>query len=298
MAEREGSNLKAVARVGTSDEYLDFTLYEKLAKRVEENPSFAETLRQLSATEKKHYEFWKKYIPDEKLEFSRIKLYLVLLFHTIFGLTFAVRYLERHESGTIRLYRSVENVIPDEDRNAFEEIIRDEEEHEKEFQDSVQSSSINYISFVVLGLADALVEITGIHAGSLGIYDSTEIAGLAGVIAGGAASLAMASAAYAQAKQGFRGSAKLSAIYTGISYFVTAVFLATPYFLTKVMLNALSVSLFFAVIILALATYYSSVISFKPFTRDFVEILLIMFGVTAALYLFGSFIRGITGITV
>ncbi|MDV3278088.1 MAG: VIT1/CCC1 family protein [Nitrososphaerales archaeon] len=298
MADPKEPLLTTVAKVGISDEFADFTLYDRLAKRVANNSSFAEVLRELSATEKRHYEFWKKYIPEEKPKFSRAKLYLVLLFQTIFGLTFAVRYLERHESTVIKQYKSVADIIPAEDKEAFREIIREEEQHEKEFRGRVESSSIRYISFVVLGLADALVEITGIHAGSLGIYNSTVIAGLAGVIAGGAASLAMASAAFAQAKQGFQGSARLSAVYTGISYFVTAVILAAPYFLTRVMLNALSASLFFAVVILALATYYSSVISYKPFTRDFVEILLIMFGVTAALYFFGYFIRDLTGITI
>lgn len=298
MTENDPPDLKSVARIGISDEYADFLLYDKLSNRVRANQSFAGALRELSTTEKRHYEFWMRYVPGEKPKFSRVKLYLVLLFHRIFGITFAVRYLERHESVVIKQYKSVSEIIPAEDRETFNQIISDEEKHEKDFRDRVQSSAVNYISFVVLGLADALVEITGIHAGSLGIYNSTEIAGLAGIIAGGAASLAMASAAYAQAKQGFQGSAKLSAIYTGISYFVTAVALATPYFVTRIMLNALSVSLFFAVIILALATYYSSVISFKPFRRDFVEILLIMFGVTLALYLFGTFIRDLTGITI
>jgi VIT1/CCC1 family predicted Fe2+/Mn2+ transporter len=149
---------------------------------------------------------------------------------------------------------------------------------------------------VVLGLADALVEISGIHAGSLGIYNKTELAGLAGVVAGGAASLAMASAAYAQAKQGFHGSAKLSAVYTGVSYFVSAVLLATPYFLTRSMVYALSASLVLAVVMLAITTYYSTVIAIKPFTKDFLEILVILLGATVALYLFGFVVRIETGI--
>ncbi len=290
--------LETVAKMGISDEYADFTLYDRLARRSANNSSFAEVLRQLSATERRHYEFWKKYVPDAEPKFSKAKLYLVLFFRTVFGLTFAVRYLERHESIVLKQYRSVEGVIPQVDKTAFQEILADEEQHEREFRGRVESSSIRYISFVVLGLADALVEITGIHAGSLGIYNSTEIAGLAGIIAGGAASLAMASAAFAQAKQGFQGSARLSAVYTGVSYFVTAVILAAPYFLTKSLADALSASLFLAVVILALATYYSSVISYKPFRKDFFEILLIMFGVTTALYFFGYFIRDLTGITV
>lgn len=298
MADPNEALLKRVARMGISDEYADYVLYDRLSMRVGKKTSFAEALSQLSATEKRHYEFWKRFLPREEAKFSKGKLYLMLLLQRIFGITFAVRYLERHESSVIKEYKSVASLIPAGDREAFDEMLRDEEQHENEFSNRVESSSVRYISFVVLGLADALVEITGIHAGSLGIYNVTEIAGLAGIIAGGAASLAMASAAFAQAKQGFQGSARLSAVYTGVSYFITAVILAAPYFLTRVMVNALSSSLALAVVILALATYYSSVVAGKPFTRDFVEILLIMFGVTVVLYLFGSFIRIETGITI
>ena len=101
-------------------------------------------------------------------------------------------------------------------------MIEDEKGHETAFADVVAGSYVIYISFIVLGLADALVEIAGIHAGSLGIYKSTELTGLAGIVAGAAASLAMASAAFAQAKQGFEGSPGLAAAYTGGSYFVAA----------------------------------------------------------------------------
>ena len=223
---------------------------------------------------------------------------LFLFLRRVLGLTFASRFLDRHESSVVKEYRALAGLIPESDKAAFEEMVADEQEHEMEFAKKIESAAIRYISFVVLGLADALVEITGIHAGSLGIYEKTEIAGLAGVIAGAAASLAMASAAYAQAKQGFQGSAKLSALYTGVSYFITAIFLAAPYFVTPVMIYALASSTFLAVVILALISYYSTVISGKPFARDFLEILLIMFGVTVALYLFGSFVRIETGIKV
>ena len=298
MADPEKSQLARVARLGMEDEYLDFTLYDRLSKGVKGNSSFAEALHHLSVTEKRHFEFWKRFLPEGEPRYSKAKLFLVLFFYRVFGITFAIRYLERHEAKTIQEYKSVQSLVPAEDRVAFDEVIKDEEEHEKQFSKRVESSSVRYISFIVLGLADALVEISGIHAGSLGIYEVTEYAGLAGIIAGGAASLAMASAAFAQAKQGFQGSARLSAVYTGVSYFVTAILLAAPYFLTHVMVDALGASLVLAVIILAMATYYSSVISGKPFMREFAEILAILFGATAALFLFGSFIRSAVGITI
>jgi VIT1/CCC1 family predicted Fe2+/Mn2+ transporter len=273
-----------------SDEFSDFTLYERLSRTVSPDSPFNGVLKELSATERKHYEFWKRYVPDEKPRLAKLKLYWILFLRRFFGLTFATRYLDRHEANVVKEYHGLAQLIPDDDRHAYDEMVEDEIEHEKAFAKKVESSAVRYISFVVLGLADALVEISGIHAGWLGLFQKTEIAGLAGVIAGGAASLAMASAAFAQAKQGFTGSARLSAIYTGISYFVTAIILATPYFLTPNMILALGTSLTLAVTILAITTWYSIVIQQKPFMKDFVEILTILFATTIVVFVLGSFV--------
>ena len=273
-----------------SDEWSDFTLYDRLAKTVAADSPFAGVLKTLSTTEHGHYEFWKKYVPDEQPKLAKLKLYWILFLRRFFGLTFATRYLDRHEASVVVEYRGLAQLIPDSDRAAFDAMVADEKEHERAFAMKVESSAVRYISFVVLGLADALVEISGIHAGWLGLFDKTEIAGLAGVIAGGAASLAMASAAFAQAKQGFQGSARLSAVYTGVSYFVTAVILATPYFLTANMLLALFTSLSLAVVLLAISTWYSIVIQQKFFLRDFVEILAILFATTVVVFALGAFV--------
>jgi vacuolar iron transporter family protein len=282
-----GSTLQKVARVRMSDEWSDYTLYERLSKTVGTSSPFSEVLKTLSATEHGHYEFWRKYVPGEQPKLAKLKLYWILFLRRFFGLTFATRYLDRHEANVVVEYAGLAPLIPESDRADFEAMVADEKEHERAFAMKVESSAVAYISFVVLGLADALVEISGIHAGWLGLFEKTEIAGIAGIIAGGAASLAMASAAFAQAKQGFKGSARLSAGYTGVSYFITAVLLATPYFLTSNMVLALGSSLAVAVIILAVTTWYSTVVSEKAFFRDFVEILLILFATTLVVFTLG-----------
>ncbi len=291
--------LEELAREGCEDELTDYTVYSRLSKsRIEKNQEFRKILTQLAETEHRHYEFWIKYIPGAKIRVSRFRVYVTILVRILFGTTFASKFLERNESAVIKRYRAAEEFIPDGDRPEFERMLQDEVSHEKEFEHKTEGSAIKYISFVVLGLADAVVEIAGIHAGSLGIYNSTRLAGFAGVIAGAAASIAMASAAYAQAKQGFQGSASKSATYTGVSYFATALILATPYFVTEKMTYALSVSLTFAVALIAFISFYSSVISDKPFTRDFLEMTSIMFGATAALYVLGTIIHAFVGIPV
>jgi VIT1/CCC1 family predicted Fe2+/Mn2+ transporter len=291
--------LEKVALESSRDEITDHAVYKRLARlSIENNADFRHVLESLSDMERRHYEFWKKYIPGADIKANTLTVYLTVLLRILLGTTFASKYLERNESSVIAKYKSVASLIPESDRTAFEAMLQDEIAHEKEFEQKTQSGAVKYISFVILGLADAIVEIAGIHAGSLGIYDSTRLAGLAGVVAGAAASIAMASAAYAQAKQGFEGSASVSAAYTGVSYFVAALILASPYFVTDQMVLALGTSLTFAIILIAFVSFYSSVISEKPFTRDFLEMTGIMLGATVALYILGTVIHLLFHITI
>lgn len=292
-------SLAELAYVSAKDELNEYAIYDKLSRlHVAYQPEFDKTLERLAAMEYKHYEFWKKFCPGRKVSISKAKVYLMILVRLLLGVTFAFKLLERTETNVIEQYKSAAHLVPAEDQPMLQEIIADEQEHEQQFADQFNEPHIKYISFIVLGLADALVEIAGIHAGSLGIYDSTKLAGLAGIIAGAAASIAMASAAYAQAKTGFKGSASLSAVYTGVSYFLTAVVLATPYFLTGIMLDALITSVLAGVVLIAITSFYGSVISGSNFRRDFAEVTSIMIGATVALYLLGTMIRYFTGLKV
>ena len=150
------------------------------------NHKFNEVFSELANTEKQHYDFWKKYSPKKEPSTSRWGARLIIFMSLLFGTTFAIKFLEKHETKTIEKYKSVAHLIPEEDKSFFEGMIVSEEEHEHNFRNDIQSSYVKYISFVILGLADAIVEISGIHAGSLGIYDSTRLTGFAGIIAGAA----------------------------------------------------------------------------------------------------------------
>jgi len=291
------SELERVATLSTKDELTDHLVYQRLAGAYKtKKPEFSKALDRLAAAENKHYQFWSRYT-KEPAKSPGFKVSLVLLLRLLLGTTFAVRYLEKDEKKVIAMYISVAESIPEGDRAAFQEMLDDEIEHENLLANQLEGSAVRYISFIILGLADAIVEISGIHAGSLGIYKSTEITGLAGIVAGAAASIAMASAAFAQAKQGFKGKPSLSALFTGLSYFVNAVVLATPYFLTSDKFLALGTSVTLAIVIVAFINYYNSVVSGTNFLRDFGELAGIMLGATGALYLFGLLVSAVFGIT-
>jgi VIT1/CCC1 family predicted Fe2+/Mn2+ transporter len=294
---RTTQGLVEVAYESARDELTEYVVYKKLSElKIAQKPGLSKTLARLAQMEYKHYEFWRKFCPDRKITVSKIKLPVMVFLRIFLGATFTVRLLERGEANAIQRYKEIAHLVPSSDQATLQEVIADEKDHEQELVEQFDEPQIKYISFIVLGLADALVEIAGIHAGSLGIYHSTKLAGLAGIIAGAAASIAMASAAYAQAKTGFKGSAGLSAFYTGVSYFVTAVILATPYFLTEVMLNALFASVIAGIVLIAFTSFYGSVIAGGVFRKDFTEVTSIMLGATVALYLLGNVIGYLTGL--
>ncbi|HYY91262.1 MAG TPA: rubrerythrin family protein [Candidatus Dormibacteraeota bacterium] len=304
MQESITPDLAKLAAVSAQDEYADRSVYLALSRR-EKNPEFKKALENIANGEQSHYEFWKIYAPDAKVSSKRLRSYVILLIRMVLGLTFTLKFMERHEGKLHEHYRKIAESIPPGDKARFQEMMASEEGQEDLLIGKIQENRVKYMSFIVLGLADAVVEISGIHAGSLGIYGKTELAGLAGIIAGMAASIAMGTAAYAQAKQGFTGSAKWSAIYTGVSYMITAVLLAMPYFLAANITPpnlaqeiALATSLVIGVVLVATMTFYDTVISARAFKRQFGEIAGIILAASLALFIIGTVVGQYLGIRI
>ena len=289
MQETISPELARLAAQSAQDEYADRSVYLALSRR-ERNPNFKKALENIANGEQSHYEFWRTYAPNTKVSAKRLRMYVILFLRITLGLTFILKLMERHEAKLHERYRQIAQSIPFADQARFQAMVESEEHQEDLLIGEIQENRVKYMSFIVLGLADAVVEISGIHAGSLGIYGRTELAGIAGIIAGMAASIAMGTAAYAQAKQGFQGSAKWSAIYTGVSYMITAIFLALPYFLTRNMSGALGTSLVIGVILVATMTFYDTVISARPFKRQFGEIAGIILAASLVLFVIGTIV--------
>lgn len=290
-------DLYHIAAKEAHNELTDNLIYTKLSE-IEKERSLVTLFSNLAKMEDGHYRFWKQYCSGAVIYPNNAKIYFILLIRRLLGPSFVIKYLEGGEKDAIKRYGRLRGVIPQSGKKAFESMIRDEAGHEQAFADKIRGSHVRYMSFIVLGLADALVEIAGIHAGSLGIYSSTELTGLAGIVAGAAASISMASAAFAQAKQGFEGSAKVAAAYTGLSYFFSAVMMALPYFLTKDSVLAISISLVLGMVLIGFVSWYNSVISDRNMRRDFLEVAGVMLGATVALFFIGLIIRFVFGITI
>ncbi len=298
----ETLNFDKIAEEACIDEYVDYMIYKEFSRsRIMRSENMRKKLIEMAEEERRHYELWKKY--SEKCRINKyklgLKIFLVKILVLLMGITFTIKWLEKHEKDVIETYIRVRGNISDKDLGEYDLMIQDEKEHEDFLINSLDEGRIKYLSFTVLGLSDALIEIAGIHAGTLGVYSDTIKAGLAGLVAGVAASIAMSSAAYAQSKQlGASLRPGLAAMYTGIAYLLTAVLLATPYFLIHEIFLALIISLILSIGVLAYISLYSMILMERSFLRELVETTLIIFGATITLYLFGEFVNRVLGIHV
>jgi VIT1/CCC1 family predicted Fe2+/Mn2+ transporter len=275
--------------LNAANELTEHLVYHKLAT-MEKHPENRAALERLSAQELTHYEFWTSLLPEAKAKQVQARWYTVWgipFLRVALGVTFITKFLETHETDAVQKYQALAAAIPASHHERFMQIIEDEKSHERALIAQLKEKRVAYMGFIVLGLADAIVEITGVHAGFLGVTGSTLIAGVAGIIVGFSAAISMGSASYLQAKQDTEKSAALSGFLTWAAYFCSVVLLALPYFLIHVMIPAFVTSTSVGVLLVAGFTFYGAVVFDRKFWREFAETVGLMLGTALATFLLG-----------
>jgi VIT1/CCC1 family predicted Fe2+/Mn2+ transporter len=287
--------MEKIFTLNATNELTEHITYHKLAQ-MEKNPGNREALERLSAQEKTHYEFWQSLLPEAEAKKIHARWYTVWgtsFLRAALGVTFITKFLETHETGAVQNYQNMIGTIPASHHERFLQIIEDEKSHENALIGQLKEKRLDYIGFIVLGLADAIVEITGVHAGFLGVTGSTLIAGVAGVIVGFSAAISMGSASYLQAKQDVKKSPLFSGFLTWASYFCSVVLLALPYFLIRVMAPAFIASTSVGVLLVAGFTFYGAIVFDRKFWREFFETVGLMLGTALATFLLGLIVGAV-----
>lgn len=265
------------------NELTESVIYEKIARfaKGEEN---RQTLLRLSQEEKAHYHIWKKYSGVE-MKPQRAKVLKYTLLARVLGFTFAVKLMERGEENAQSEYDLLSGEVAE-----SAAIRQQEQEHEAALLGMLDEERLQYVGSMVLGLSDALVELTGSLAGFVFALQDTRLIALSGLIVGISATFSMASSEFLSARSEGRSDALKSCSYTGIAYLFTVVALIAPYLLlpSGQYLLALVCMLVVVILIIAGFTYYTSVAQDQPFRSRFLEMALI--SVTVAIV---SFVVGI-----
>lgn len=293
MTQNLSATALAIIKKMQQSELTESVIYEKIAQfaKGEENK---QTLLRLAREEKAHYQIWKKYTGID-MQPEKGKVFWYTLMARVLGFTFAVKLMERGEENAQEEYAFLAQEVE-------ESIVirQQEEEHEQALLGMLDEESLQYVGSMVLGLNDALVELTGSLAGFAFALQNTRLIALSGLIVGISATFSMASSEFLAARSEGRSDALKSCTYTGVAYLVTVVLLILPYLLFGVTqyIPALICMLLIVVAIIAGFTYYTSVAQDQPFKSRFLEMAMISIGVAVVSFIVGILAKKFLGVDV
>ncbi len=280
--------MKAMQR----DELIGYYVYSAIAKKMKNEQNKSLLLR-IAQQEKNHYDIWSRYLGESKRQYRLIVFYYRIICF-FFGYTFALKIMEMGEDKSKRFYETIADYIDEAAHIAIEE-----DQHEIELIDMLDEERLNYVGSMVLGLNDALVELTGTLAGLSFALSDPKLISLSGLITGIAASLSMASSEYLSSKADNLPNAGKSALYTGVAYIVTVFLLVTPYLvIPNNPFLSLGIMLGIVVFIIFFFNFYISIAKSIPFKKRFFSMIVISIGVAVISFGIGTLIKLFLGIDV
>ncbi|MBN2766380.1 MAG: VIT1/CCC1 transporter family protein [Paludibacteraceae bacterium] len=281
---------KIVLAVQRAEE-TEHLVYMRLAELTKDENN-AEILRKIGIQEKGHARFWEK-ISGVEVKPDMWRVFRVVWLARILGLTFVLKLMEKREGTGSAVYTKLAEYFPESKKFAEEELV-----HEKQLLNMLDEESLQYVGSIVLGLNDALVELTGALAGFTLALSDNRIISLVGLVTGISAALSMAASDYLSSKADGESTAGKSALYTGVAYFITVILLITPFLLLDNQFIALGITLSTAVLIIFLFNYYISVAKDLNFKARFLEMTIISLGVAAFSFLVGYALKYLLGVDV
>jgi VIT1/CCC1 family predicted Fe2+/Mn2+ transporter len=232
-----------------------------------------------------------------KADASKVRRQIILA--KLFGFTFSVKMMEATEQDAAAEYREL----------GLYEIAEEEEAHEQNMISMLDEERLRYSGSVVLGLSDALVELTGALAGLTFALQNLQLVALAGLVTGIAAAFSMGASEYLSSRAEKKAeSAVKAAFFTWLSYLVTVFLLVGPYLVIQAdspdfhglepHVQALLCTFAIGLLIVAVFNFYVSVVEEVSFKSRFFEMAGILAVVSLISYVIGIALRGMLGIEV
>lgn len=273
------------------NEITEHHIYKNLSKKVKDKKNM-QVLEHLSEDELEHYNHWKS-MSKQEVSPDKLKIFKYTFLSSIFGLSFGLKLMEKGEKFASIAYNQFKN-----QNKKVAKIIADEHKHEKKVLEMISEERVKYAGSIVLGLSDALVELTGALVGLTFALQNKLLIAATGLIVGIAAALSMGASEYLASKEYSQSNPLKSATYTGITYMIAVLILISPYLFMNTLTGSIIVMLSFVVLIILGYTFYISTVKELSFKKRFAEMFLITAAVSAISFVVGILIRNLTGIEV
>ena len=272
-------------------------VYRRLAK-MQEDPVNQSILEGIALEEERHEAVIAK-MTGEEVKADRVKVTRQIVLAKLFGFTFSVKMMEATEQDAAAEYRNL----------SLHDIAEEEEAHEQNMIGMLDEERLRYSGSVVLGMSDALVELTGALAGLTFALQDLNLVALAGLVTGIAAAFSMGASEYLSSRTEKKAeSAVKAAFFTWISYLLTVLLLVAPFLIFQAdspefhglgpHVQALMCTFAVGLLIVALFNFYLSVIEEVSFRSRFLEMVSILGMVSLISYGIGIALRGALGVDV
>lgn len=292
MSEKQiTSELMKLVKKAQVDEEQGAILYAFMAKR-EKDKQNKKLLGQMSKDEKNHAEEWKK-ITNKNLKPNMFRILWFKILTVVMGFTFVIKTMQKKENLAQHGYEKMQEELPE-----AAKMLEDERRHEKELYNMLDEERLHYVGAMVLGLNDALVELTGAIAGVTFALANSRLVALTGIITGVSATFSMAASNYLAERADNNPKALKSSIYTGMAYLITVALLVLPYllFLPHMYVAAFAVMIATVILIIMFFNYYISVAKEEPFLKNFATMAIISLSVAVISYIIGVLAKNLLGI--
>ena len=267
-------------------EITEYAVYKKLSEMSKGRNS--EILKKISEDELRHYNQWKKYTQTD-VNVNRLSVIKYLIISKIFGLLFMMKLMEGNEEQTQATYSKILKDLPEE-----KQILAEEIEHEKLLIEMIDEKRLNYLSSIISGLNDALIELAGELAGFTFALQNPALIGFAGLIAGIAQFLSSSASEielFLTERTVENKEAIKKSFFEGSIYLITVFFLVIPFFLVQNPFFAMGISAFNSFIIIIFFTYYVSIVKELSLKKMFSITLLITLGIGSLSFIIGWIVK-------
>ncbi|MGB4415230.1 MAG: VIT1/CCC1 family protein [Paludibacter sp.] len=272
-------------------EVTEHLIYTRLSEQCKDENN-ADVLRKIGLQEKGHAKFWQN-ISGEDVKPDMWRVIRTVWLARLLGLSFVLKLMEKREGTGSKTYNQLAEYFPE-----AKDFSEEEHDHEKKLLAMLDEEGLQFVGSIVLGLNDALVELTGALAGFTLALSDNKIISLVGLVTGISAALSMAASDYLSSKADGDAQAKKSAVYTGVTYLFTVILLILPFLLLSSKFMALGITLATAVLIIFCFNYYISTAKDLNFKARFFEMTFISLGVATFSFFVGYALRYLLGVDV
>ena len=287
--EPTSKNLCAAQR----NEITEYHTYAWLAQRLADTQN-RHVLQRIADDGRRHYQLFKR-LTNTDVPPHRLKVLFYKLISRTLGLSFGLKLMERGEKLTQQVYAQLQQQLPE-----LADVLMDEQKHENQVLNLIEEQRIAYAGSIVLGLNDALVELTGALAVLTFALQNSRLIAMTGFITGVAAAMSMATSEYLSSREEADEKStkhpRKSAAYTGVTYFLTVLILILPYLVLPNVYAAFGTMTALSILIILAYNFYIATAKDTPLWRRFATMAAISLGVAAISFLVGIAARTLFGV--